>query len=175
MRRRTFLLGAAAVAVGGALVARLPAPHTAWLDASARDTLSALYAQLWPAGNGAPGADELGVVNYLLRMLAAPRVESWRRDYVRNGVGWLNEQTLAGSGRRLEQLDPVAQGDVLTAFAATGRGESWLAHMLGYLFESLLGDPAYGVNPEGHGWRWLAHTPGFPRPGPGQLFTDHKR
>ena len=33
-----------------------------------------------------------------------------------------------------------------------------------YIFEALLSDPVYGGNPEGIGWRWLGHRPGFPRP-----------
>jgi gluconate 2-dehydrogenase gamma chain len=43
-------------------------------------------------------------------------------------------------------------------------GENWLSLLLYYLFESLTLDPVYGGNPDGIGWHWLEHQPGFPRP-----------
>ena len=36
--------------------------------------------------------------------------------------------------------------------------------MVTLLFEALLLDPLYGGNKEEKGWKWLNHTPGFPRP-----------
>ena len=36
--------------------------------------------------------------------------------------------------------------------------------ILTYLLQALLTDPVYGGNPNGVGWKWLHHQPGFPRP-----------
>jgi len=36
--------------------------------------------------------------------------------------------------------------------------------LLTYLLEALLADPVYAGNPNGIGWKWLQHQPGFPRP-----------
>ena len=36
--------------------------------------------------------------------------------------------------------------------------------------EALLTDPAYGGNPDGIGWRWLGHTPGYPRPSAATIY-----
>ena len=44
------------------------------------------------------------------------------------------------------------------------RGREWLQEMIRYVFEALLSDPVYGGNPQAVGWKWLQHTPGFPRP-----------
>ena len=31
-------------------------------------------------------------------------------------------------------------------------------------------DPVYGGNPDGIGWKWLMHPPGFPRPPKGKTY-----
>jgi len=36
--------------------------------------------------------------------------------------------------------------------------------LLTYILEALLTDPVYGGNPNGIGWTWLQHQPGFPTP-----------
>ena len=58
----------------------------------------------------------------------------------------------------------------LRELEGTSRGENWIATVLMYIFEALLCDPAYGGNPEGVGWRWLQHDPGFPRPSADKIY-----
>ena len=36
--------------------------------------------------------------------------------------------------------------------------------LLGFVLEAFLGDPVHGGNPEGIGWTWAEHRPGYPRP-----------
>ena len=43
-------------------------------------------------------------------------------------------------------------------------GRNWLSLLLTYVLEALLADPVYGGNPDGIGWQWLEHQPGYPRP-----------
>jgi gluconate 2-dehydrogenase gamma chain len=49
-------------------------------------------------------------------------------------------------------------------------GYRWLSLNLLNIFEALLADPIYGGNPNEIGWRWLEHTPGFPRPTPDNMY-----
>ena len=53
---------------------------------------------------------------------------------------------------------------------STTEGENWVSTLLFYICEALLTDPIYGGNPNGIGWAWLAHQPGFPRPSPEQSY-----
>ena len=59
---------------------------------------------------------------------------------------------------------------MLRRIAASPAGENWLSTLILYLMEALLTDPAYGGNPGGIGWRWLRHTPGYPRPTPDKTY-----
>jgi gluconate 2-dehydrogenase gamma chain len=59
----------------------------------------------------------------------------------------------------------VSQRDeVLRAIASSTAGDRWLNVIMSYVLEALLSDPVYGGNPQGIGWQWLQHQPGFPRP-----------
>ena len=71
-----------------------------------------------------------------------------------------------------EALDFTRKEQLLRYLADRTRwGKNWLSLLLYYLFEALLADPAYGCNPDGVGWQWLEHQPGFPRPPPDKIYT----
>jgi len=53
---------------------------------------------------------------------------------------------------------------LLQRIAQANAGENWLSLLLMFIFGALLGSPVYGGNPDGIGWRWLEHNPGFPQP-----------
>jgi hypothetical protein len=36
--------------------------------------------------------------------------------------------------------------------------------MLAIILEAFFGDPVHGGNPDEVAWKWVGHTPGFPRP-----------
>jgi len=54
--------------------------------------------------------------------------------------------------------------DVLRQIEQSQAGRNWLSLLLTYLPEALLADPVYGGNPDGIGWTWLEHQPGYPTP-----------
>ena len=51
-------------------------------------------------------------------------------------------------------------------------GEYFLSYILKYIFEALLSDPNYGGNPNGIGWNWLEHSPGYPRPSKETIYPE---
>jgi len=89
---------------------------------------------------------------------------SKKKHFILNGPSWLNE--LAGNehGKAFAELTTTQQEQLLQRIARTSAGENWLSLLLLYIFEALLSSPVYGGNPDGIGWRWLEHNPGFPQP-----------
>jgi gluconate 2-dehydrogenase gamma chain len=162
MKRRAFLVGA-----GGAVLpfGWRPRPAAADLPDTAWRTLAAVLAHLFPSEAGAPGAAEIDALAYIGTMLEAPGFDAGERTAILRGAAEI--ETLA-AGRAFAELAPEAKETVLRAFEATEHGRRWLSGMLNYLVEALLADPVYGGNPDGIGWRWLAHNPGFPRPPAGK-------
>jgi len=175
MDRRGFftrLSGATALAalspmVGGADVSKKVRAGEALshqLSDQQWQTLAAVQDHLFPSAPGSPGAHDINATAYVSAVLADPRLDPAEADFIKNGIGWLERIARDAQGGPFLSLSPEKREAALQALHATGRGESWIASILMYIFEALLCDPVYGGNPGGIGWEWLGHDPGFPRP-----------
>lgn len=127
-------------------------------------TLVAVQDHLFPSATDSPGAREINAMTYLDAALADPKLDPAEADFIKNGIGWLEEIARETQNGSFLSLSAEKREAVLQALNETGRGENWIATILMYIFEALLSDPAYGGNPGGIGWKWLGHDPGFPRP-----------
>ncbi|TCJ12812.1 gluconate 2-dehydrogenase subunit 3 family protein [Parasulfuritortus cantonensis] len=172
--RRRFLLRLA----GGSLAALFPLAGTAapTLDAAARwRIVDAVQRHLFPSEPDAPGAAEIKALAYLRFMLGHDPDKADDGRFILQGAGWLDDMA-----QRLEQapfgrLDEAGRERVLRAVEKSEAGANWLALLLLYVIEALLADPVYGGNPDGVGWRWLAHVPGYPHPPPGKRYMELRR
>ena len=113
-----------------------------------------------------PKATELGIktASYMKIILNHSRIKSNQKEYIKNGVKWLNEEAVEMYDKSYEQLPASKRQLVLKQFSSKEWGEPWLETMMGYLFEAMLGDPLYGSNQNEAGWKWLAFEGGQPRP-----------
>ncbi len=180
IRRRTLLAGAAtlaALAATGPLAClrRRPTPEAvaraaARLDRGPWPTLAAVHDHLFPDDGNGPSARDIHATVYLRALLDDPEFDPEEASFIHKGVGWLDDLAMKRAGAPFADLDTTARERTLREVAASDTGESWLATLLLYLFEALLADPIYGGNPDGIGWRWLDHQPGFPRPTANQTY-----
>jgi len=173
MKRRDFLKGtsAAAMAAGLPVAAADPAGAAAGATFN-RDqwaVIESVQDHLLPSEPDAPGAREVRAAAYLDRALADPGFDPDVKDFVLEGIGWLNEISEERRGRPFNLVDPGQREDLLRQIADSKAGERWLSTLVGYTLEALLGDPLYGGNPDGIGWKWLEHDPGLPRPTPDKI------
>ncbi len=179
MNRRKFLQGtgrsllAASIPVlPGAkawaeLLPKLP-DNAAGLSRKQWQTLAVLQDHLLPSESQAPGAREVNASAYLYYSLTAPGTKQTDRDFIREGLERL-DKVLQGMGLgAFPSLDEASREAALRRLEQDKDGQHWIAEVLNFLLESLLVDPLYGGNPGSIGWRWLAHTPGFPRPPKGK-------
>lgn len=168
--RRTFLARLAGVSIAALF------PLTAAGAAQERDewkgltekqqaVLAAVQAHMFPSEPGIPGAKEINALAYLNHaVLADTQMDEDEKDFIRNGIGWLEELVKDKFGKSFTDLDATQREQMLRRIEQSRAGENWLATLLLYIFEALLSDPVYGGNPNGIGWRWLEHQPGYPRP-----------
>ena len=166
--RRAFLLGIA----GGSLAALfgLPAGAESETDSDTWKTLDAVQQHLFPSEPDAPGAREINALDYLHFVVADPKVDAQERQFILQGVDWLNGIARDTQGQAFPELKHAQREAVLLKVAASDAGENWISTLIYYLLEALLTDPAYGGNPDGIGWKWLQHIPGFPRPTPDKIY-----
>ena len=119
---------------------------------------------LFPDDGFGPGAFELKADRYLEWVLSDIRLDKEDKEYIFNGLKWVEETADEDFNTSFLSLDNRKQEKLVQNIARTDWGENWLSMMLTYILEALLADPQYGGNPEQKGWKWLSHYPGYPRP-----------
>jgi gluconate 2-dehydrogenase gamma chain len=116
-----------------------------------RETLEAIADRLIPADAHGPSATQAGAVTYIERALQGPYAE-----HAATYAAGLAQ--LAGFAELSEQV----QDERLRAIEGTAFFELVRAHVL----EGMFGDPGYGGNRDGAGWRLLDY------PGPRRVWTE---
>ncbi len=167
LSRRRFLLQV----TGGSLAALFPLPGLSRDERPATPNEATLWRvldtaqqHLFPTEPDAPGAREIKALDYLRFIVADDSQDPAERAFILQGAGWLDDMARELSGLSFTALGEEQRERLLRRIEQSTAGGNWLSLLLLYLIEALVADPAYGCNPDGVGWRWLAHTPGFPRP-----------
>ncbi len=146
---------------------RIDAVHADTPDWAAEDpwkTIAEVQQHLFPATRDAPGASDFRALVYLHNTLENPAADAADREFVVDGVGWLNDLTQERFQQPFSLLDTEQRELVLRQIEQSRAGRNWLSLLLTYLMEALLTAPVYGGNPDGIGWKWLEHQPGYPLP-----------
>ncbi|WP_394388051.1 gluconate 2-dehydrogenase subunit 3 family protein [Shewanella woodyi] len=135
--------------------------------------VKAVQLQLFPDDGDGPSSEQLNSFQYLTWALEDPENQAdGDKEFILQGVGWLEELAKSTHGASFIKLSIKDQDTVLKQIAKSRAGENWLSLLLYYLLESLTLDPIYGGNPDGIGWQWLEHQPGFPRPVKGKTYLN---
>lgn len=173
--RRTFLSGTAgfiATLLLSPVIARTVKSHASALTEDPWQTLSVVQDHLFPSEADAPGAKEINAISYLRNMLADPVTDTDEKEFILNGVKWLNELAVERHEAVFVDLPQLQQSALLRQISKTTAGRNWVSRLLSYLLEALLSDPVYGGNPGDIGWKWLEHRPGYPRPPMNKRYYD---
>lgn len=166
LRRRDFLLlltSLAALSPIKLMAANSRNPVEQYPDEPWK-TLDAVFEHLFPAMDGAPGARDIRVIPYMQTMHNAPDAVPDDMAFIRKGVGWLNDLSHTEYQQPFATLDEITREKILRKIESSDAGERWLSNLLTNLLEALMSDPVYGSNPNGIGWKWLQHPPGYPLP-----------
>jgi gluconate 2-dehydrogenase gamma chain len=135
-------------------------------------TFAAVQQQLFPNDGNGPDAYSINATVYLKFVLDASDTDPDDREFLLNGIEWLDELCQKQFNKRFTDCSPRQQQNSLSQIAQSDAGERWLSYLLLLIFEALLSDPVYGGNPDGIGWQWLEHKPGFPRPPANKRYMD---
>lgn len=125
---------------------------------------AAVQAVLFPSDGNGPAALDIQATLYLFLVLHAPDFDPDERKFILDGVGWLDQFAQEKFQHTFLSLSTQQHDTVLRQISQSRAGDRWVGALLTYLLEALLADPVYGGNPNGIGWQWLEHQPGFPRP-----------
>jgi gluconate 2-dehydrogenase gamma chain len=111
-------------------------------------------------------ADKRGVnvAGYIHLILKHSRVSKEDKEFIINGVKWLNEESVEVYKKIYTRLTQSQRQKLLKRIAKTSWGESWIDTILTYIMEAMMSDPIYGVNKNEVGQKWVNHIEGYPRP-----------
>ena len=126
--------------------------------------VAAVQEHLLPSEPGIPGAREVNATGFLRMVMADPHFDSSDREFMERGVVELEEVCRARYSKSFLGLGSKEREAALRRLEQNHSGRGWLAEILEFMMEALLGDPSHGGNPAGIGWKWLGIQPGFPRP-----------
>lgn len=107
---------------------------------------------------------DINVNSYMHLVFKHKRISRSDKEFLKNGVKWLNEEAIKKYNREYVKLAKEQRSAVLRVVSKTQWGESFLYDIMSYTFEAMLGDPIYGGNNNEAGWRWLEFQGGTPRP-----------
>lgn len=101
---------------------------------------------------------------YILKILNHSKISHANKQFIRNGVKWLNEEAIALYGNTYTKLSYEQRQALLQTISQARWGDSFIYTMLTYSMEAILGDPIYEINTNQKGWEWVNHETGYPRP-----------
>lgn len=107
---------------------------------------------------------EVNTEKYLTLILNHSRVDEEEKKFLRNGVGWLNEDALKMYNDMYINLTSDKRQAVLRYISGYRWGENWIDSMLTYIMEALFSDKAYGVNEYAKASKWIDFKAGYPHP-----------
>lgn len=107
---------------------------------------------------------EANASSYLSLIFNHTLVSDEDKEFLRNGVQWLNEESVTIYKTTYTELSQTQRQNILKTIAQERWGENWIQTVLTYIIEATLGDPIYGINKNGAGWKWLNYTGGLPSP-----------
>lgn len=127
---------------------------------------------LFPSDGNGPGAYDVMADKYLVWVLSDKRMDPEEKEYIINGIGWIDETSMEIYSNNYINLSQNEKEKLVADVAKESWGSSWLSVMLTFIFEALLCDPQYGYNTEEIGWNWLQYKPGYPRPTAKLLYPE---
>lgn len=127
-------------------------------------SLSALLETLFPDDGNGPGALTLNADQYVLWVINDEHFDLEERDYILDNFENFESNLKEKEDVRFHELSTSAQIDWVDQERKESNGKKLFSRLLTLIFEALLLDPIYNVNPDGIGWKWLEHDPGLPRP-----------
>lgn len=127
-------------------------------------SVEALLDHLFPHEPRAPGAHDINAITFLQFALEDPTLDRAFRTFLVEGIKKLDHVALLSTGKHFFELPLETREKILRDLEKTPESKHWLREILELIIEALLGDPVYGGNTNGVGWKWLHHTPGFPQP-----------
>jgi Gluconate 2-dehydrogenase subunit 3 len=134
------------------------------LTAAEWRTTAAWTDTLLPSAPGSPGAKDVNATGYFDAVLADLDVSPADQALVKAALPRLDALAHEVRDADFADLNPEDRDAVLARLRDGPDGYRTLWLGLAFTVEALLGDPVYGANKDGVGWKFIHYPPPQPRP-----------
>lgn len=114
-------------------------------------------------GNG-PSANDVNAHSYFVWTLSDQNLPQEDSSYFIEKTKEIMELCESQFLRKFTVLSSHEKNAFIEKNIQSGWTRTYLSRMITVIFEAVLLDPVYNVNPNEIGWEWLQHSPGMPRP-----------
>lgn len=135
-------------------------------------TLIALTRVLFPEDGNGPGADKINAVEHIVSVVNDDRLDPNENQLIIDRLDSFISFVRKSDDAKFYELPEHRQYHLVEETTESEWGHYWLSRLMTLVFEALLLDPAYHVNTNESGWKWLNHTPGYPRPQKEELYPQ---
>lgn len=119
---------------------------------------------LFPNDGNGPSAANVNAHQYFVWMLSDENSPKSEFDFWWNGLQKVQDEAKELLSKDVLKFTDKELDDFVQQKIKSGWSRKWFSRMLTIIFEAVMLDPIYDVNPNQIGWKWLDHTPGMPRP-----------
>jgi len=159
MRRRDFLILGSLVGLSPYAVSKTTLLNNRTVKETEK-TIQAVQEHLFPEGSKIPSARSMYATQYLFDAIGHESYDKDIRAFVIEGA---KELEIREKGRFVS-LSAVEKERALRSYEETDYGSNWLGRIITLTMEGMFGDPIYGSNIKGSGWKALNAYGGRPRP-----------
>ncbi len=142
-----------------------------------KSTAAALFATLFPSDNLQPGAKEIGVLDYVERLLTGYGQDL--QEQYQWGLDSLEEAAQSTWRRSFAHCNPATQQELVRLLEkgrlGVGHAQSQQAFMdlvVAHMQEGLFADPLHGGNREKRGWKLLRHPGVWLENSPAEMMSE---
>jgi gluconate 2-dehydrogenase gamma chain len=119
---------------------------------------------LFPEGGYGPSAKDFNAHLYLIWILQDPNILKDDKNYILDGIRWVQESAQEEFQQNFLSLKPNEQQILIKNISNKNWGENWLSYIMTLIIEAMVSDPIYGFNKNAIGVKWLDHQYGIPHP-----------
>ena len=127
-------------------------------------TLQQVLITLFPEDGNGPSALDVNADKYIIWVLNDSNLDPRENAFIIEKLNQFEQFIKTKYQSIFSDLNESKQYESIESVSNEKWGKKWISRLLTLIFEALLLDPIYGVNPDEIGWKWLQHDSGVPRP-----------
>jgi len=106
---------------------------------------------LFPINDNVPTLKDINAFSYLALIFEHPRVSNLDKEFMKNGVSWINQESFKKFKRLYIELNRDEREEILEIISKEEWGKSFIRIVMSFIYEAML------YNKNQINWKWLIY------------------